>query len=600
MMKYLLYLLCLLPFSITAQDNLTPVQEMLAYGLQIRQYDNTTDYLKNYLTITEENKAIYLILYRPMSCPRCEAVIKPFYNMLKNDNSDHKMILATIYEDQKSAQSYVEQQKYQADVYLYDTINKYKDIFDFNSGEMYGLYVLKINPIKGRLIIGGEPTTLNKKFITDLVQYNDEFSFSANTVLQKKDFAVDTTVDKQQFIYDKIVLEEHENYPISGIYEKAVFKNNHLIFTDELKNAGYLFEIDLHAKQGYFKNLIVADSIEKKQFVDIPQNVFEEKDKMGGIFYIACQANLINKDKLSISYSLPKLFMESEYNMAYYNEPVIISMDTETLENRKLTALDLDIFKDEFMYQHYTYFVLDDTKIVIPCVRNTWPIEVELEDYQGKENLDPFLDSFYQQKNPYLAVFDINTGKLINRFGNLNRVQRVSKTGYYFVSTVFAGSKKEVIYGDGYSGKLFLSEKENLDNPIKEYRVFDVDTEKFPSINKNNFYSFDQANNYSSILNKYIKEVGLTKTHIYCLVNPISSKGFSNQDNLELIILDKKDGKKVFSSKIVKEFAQDERVLTIGLAEIANTITPYYISKRNNEVVLKLVTPKNIASKVKN
>lgn len=593
-MKYFLYIFCFLSFSLYAQENLTPIEEMLEYGLQIRQYENTSELLKNYSTIEEESEAIYLILYRPMSCPRCEAAIKPFYNMLKKNNINNKMVLATIYEDQKSAQSYVERNNYKADSYLYDTINRYKDIFDFNSGEMYGLYVLKIDPKKGQLIIGGEPTTLNRQFITDLVSYKDVFSLSTNTRQEKTSSNATSTLDKQKFKWDKIILNENENYPISGIYEKAVFKNNHLVFTDELRNAGYLFEIDLNTKQGFFKNVIVADSIEKNQFVDIPQNVFEEKNKMGGIFYIACQTNLLNKDKLSISYSLPKLFMESEYNMAYYNEPVIISMDTQTLKNRKLTALDFDIFNDEFMYQHYTYFILDEDKIVIPCVRNTWPIEIELEDYQGKENLDPFLDSFYQQKNPYFAVFDINTGKLINRFGNLTEVQNTSKTGYYFVSTVFTSSKNEVIYGDGYSGKLFLADKDNLDHYKKEYNVFDINFEKFPNINQANFYSFNQPNNYNSILNKYIKEVGFTNEYIYCLVNSTTSKGFSNQDNLELIILDKKDGKKVFNSKISKEFDNEERVLTIGLAELDNAITPYYISKMNNEVFIKLLTPKTI------
>ena len=68
----------------------------------------------------------------------------------------------------------------------------------------------------------------------------------------------------------------------------------------------------------------------------------------------------------------------------------------------------------------------------------TWPIEFDPSAYKGNPERDPFCDEFYEGQNPILAMFDMKTGNLIKRFGNLGEAQARSKTGYYFVNAVAA------------------------------------------------------------------------------------------------------------------------------------------------------------------
>ncbi|WP_254556723.1 hypothetical protein, partial [Salmonella enterica] len=82
---------------------------------------------------------IYAILYVPMDCPRCEAAIPNFQDLLKDVDEKQKFVLITAYRDSLLAQEYNQRNNYLADAYLYDTTEHYQQILNTNmSGGLMG------------------------------------------------------------------------------------------------------------------------------------------------------------------------------------------------------------------------------------------------------------------------------------------------------------------------------------------------------------------------------------------------------------------------------------------------------------------------------
>ena len=166
-LTFFLVLLC--QSNMVAQD-IDYIKEMENNDLQIRQIPGTEKLLSEYLKSTKiQEDTIYAILYIPAECYRCEAAIPAFYEKLKSNSADNKMLLISAYEDSVAAVGYNKKNNYKADYYLYDTKAEYTKIFSFNSVSLYGLHVMKICPKSGVFITGGQYTLLGKEFVNQLV-----------------------------------------------------------------------------------------------------------------------------------------------------------------------------------------------------------------------------------------------------------------------------------------------------------------------------------------------------------------------------------------------------------------------------------------------
>ncbi|WP_430615076.1 hypothetical protein [Flavobacterium sp. JP2137] len=575
----------LLSLGVYAQDG--GIFDMFSKELRISQKEGTNAYLKEYLReVDTQEDEIYVVIYRPMSCPRCEFGIRLFFNELKAQIPKAATVLVSYYDDPISPKIYAEKNRFFPDFHVVDTEQLYKKVFSFSSNDLQGLYLLKIDKKKGRLLVGGEMLNMGAKFVKALVDSKEVMPYHTYETEEEIDEDPIPHVLSSSLKFEKFEIETDERHPISGVYSKTVIKDELLLFTDELANAAYVFKVDFDSKKIAFVQEIVADSLERIAFVNVPEEEFTVREEKGMISYIACEVDFVGEREIGVSYSLPRLFMESPTNLAYYNEPVLLVREKEGLKKKPLVSFDFDIFNEDYMYQHYSFSPIGNDRVVLMCLRLTWPLGMDLEDYQGKDNLDPFMDKFYEQENPFLAVFDTKTGKLVERFGNLEREQRLSRTGYYFTSPVVGSHEESVIYGNGYNGRLYFVHSNNLSKVLREYVVFEVDSTDFPPLDSDGFYQTEYARKYDRFFNKYIERIKLTEEHIFVLIKKASGKGWTKEAAYDFVQIDRESGKTIRRFTLGKEFA-DERILSVGLGDYQGEIRPYYLGKKQGENYIK-------------
>lgn len=570
----------------------TSLQKLLDNDLKIAQKEGTDFLLKQYLSsVNSRSDILYAVIFRPMSCPRCEATI-PFLNRtLKKMYPDSEILLISAYEDENAARQYISRNNYIADYYLFDTNREYDKIFSFNSNGLYGLYILKLDKKNGRMILGGSPYTQDDQLIQEIYDKNEALPYHTFENKKEETESMSTAFANVSLTYEMYCVNEGENYPVSGVYEFPVMRNGLFAYSDELANAGYCFAINPEKKTIDFKNIIVADSLEKDRYVDIPQNEYEIRKQYGIIYYIACGINLIGDERIALSYSLPKLFMESPTNMAYYNQPAIIVKNTESLKSEPMIELDFDLFNESFMYTHFTFFAVDSSRIVFGCKKNTWPIEFEPEEYKGNVDRDPFMDGFYETDCPYLAVFDTKTGKVMKRFGQLDLCQRLSRTGYFYTNPLISCEGESMVYGNGYVGKLFLASKDSPEKVEKELSVFDVDMQNFPPLDSLSFYKPEHVKAYNPFFSKCIESVILSGNRVHCLVRAGSplERNILN-DAYEYVSIDRKSGTVIDRFKLdIDNGDKNDRLLCFGLGKDGTEVTPYYFAKKGNKPYVKFI-----------
>ena len=591
-MRVLLLLITFVLLPIKSFSQYPLIDEMINEEIKIRQKEGTNNFLKKYLHNLKDNPDIlYTILFRPSNCIRCEARIPYFTEVIKQLYPDAKTLLITAYEDKEVAKHYLSTNNYKADYFIFDTNEEYKEIFSFNTNGLYTAYILKIDMHDGSLITGGDALTLNKQFIHEIYSIQNKLPY--HTFENENDFAYTDAgyPDTHDALrYRKFFLNSDKKYPISSVYNFPTLNNNIFFYSDELSNSGYYFEFNDKKNEFDFKGAVFADSIEKTMYVDIPKKEYEIRSKNGIFSYIAMDIKQIADNKIGISYSLPRLFMESPDNVAYYNKEVILIRETRNLKKQLPIPLDFDIFNEEFMYTHFSFFPIGNDKVAIGCKKSTWPIEYDPEDYKGVIGMDPFMEEFYDTRCPYFAYFDNNTGKLIQRFGQLDNSLRASRTGYYYLNPIANCYKSKIIYGNGYTGKLYIADKEKPDQIEKEINVFSIDINKLPKPDPNFFYTLEYVKPYNPHFNRCIEQIILKENKVHCLVRRGMPHVKNKKDIYEYICIDiEKDNET--NKYLLKKDVQDneERILSFGLGIFENDIVPYYFAKNEGMNYIKFI-----------
>lgn len=108
------------------------------------------------------------------------------------------------------------------------------------------------------------------------------------------------------------------------------------------------------------------------------------------------------------------------------------------------------------------------------------------------------MKEFYDNDDNFTqAAIDINTGKVVKRFGNLDLFQKNSLTGSYFSSSVYSVSNNQLIYGNGYSGNLYLTDYEHLGEILDTFEIFRIDQESLPNPDNSLLYTYEHASLYN-------------------------------------------------------------------------------------------------------
>ena len=523
--KFFLTMLLLVFCQVSFGQTVDHISAMEENYIQIRQKPGTNSLLRNYLSaVNSIEDTLYAVLYMPRQCPRCEVLISSFYRHLKEENQ--KLLLITTYQDSVSAAKYNKEKNHQADYFLYDTENRYRDVFSVNIGHLGGPQILKLCKSEGRMITGGDCVMMNTDFVSQLIAHNELLDFhDYQTPGVSTETAYAAIVPEAKFIKENYVdhqFELPENIHISSVYQVMRFEEDMFYYNDFLKNGVFCFTQCNETGNMVFDVLIQSDSLENRTFIALPEAIYQDKLKNGEVYHICLNPNQLDKDRIGVAYSLPNLFVMDSTNglhIAYYNAPAIVVRNTTTGEKAPLIELDFNIFDEEELFFYAPFnFSSDNKKIIMSCSKLTWPTEYDKEDYMDIVELNPFDEGFYQTENPIMAAFDINTGKLISRFGSLQACHEKSRTGYNYINPVSCHYKDEILFTDAYSGQLFTVKSDNLNEITNHYSLFEVDTENFPPIDSLNFYTYEYVNPYNGFFHRVIEDIKLTEDHVFCLV----------------------------------------------------------------------------------
>ena len=447
----------------------------MAMDRQIRQKPGSEKLLAEYLnSLPAVLDTVYAIIYEPAQCPRCEASIHVDYAALKRVRPDAPMVLITSYPDSASAAAYNRKKGYIADGYIYDTEGAYRSIFSFNSGSMIGTYILKMCRSTGQLLFGAESFYMGSNaFMRELTAWSGP-------------------------------MPAHD-YGVEGVG---------VDYNDKLANGIMLFRDGGDSLR--FVSKIEADSTEKDRFIELDEPL---RSMRGDVYYIPCAASMLDDGRMGVSYSLPHLMLDTiakNGGIAYFNKAVVLVRDVSTGKPLPMFVPDFDMADTLFFYKHFTFTTFKG-EAVFACQKLTWTMDYEREEYEHKPYLNPFCDAFYSSGNPWIATFSLNTGKLTGHFGELEPCAKAGRTGYEFVSPIMYGNGKELLYSDGYSGTVHITD--NLHGGTdKAYSAFAVDTAAFPRPDTAMFYTEGYANAYSRYYYRRIISARMDDERVYCIV----------------------------------------------------------------------------------
>lgn len=525
------------------------VKEMEENHLQIRQKPCTEGLLSDFLEpACIEEDTVYAILYKPSQCYRCEVAIPAFYEKLKQNSPKNKMLLISVYKDSIASRGYNIKNNFRADYHLYDTKDEYSKLFSFTTGSTLGVYIMKLCPKSGVLITGGIYTLLGRDFIRQLVARSERMKphlFPIDSAAQVRDNTQEQFFEFKPYPWktEDTQVELNEGGFISNVYYNPKIENENFFFTDMLNNGVMLFG---KTDKGFtYRTLIQANETEKKKFISIPDSFLDRFTKEGSVFYIALTANMMDDKNLAISYSLPQIFEEEgkKYHFAFYNAPVILLRDIDNLKAGKMIVPDLDSESSKYFYTHFTFDIFNN-KLWLDCQKLTWPMGFDKEDIAGNIDMDPFDDRFYDTFNPIIASFDVNNGECSGHYGKLEDCQRISKTGYYFHGSVYTHYGKDMLYGDGYTGKLYLADSLNIGKKEKEYTVFDTALSAFPVPDAAKFYKDEYGGLYDSNFRRCITMVRMNAKEIYCLLKYGTPRHSDPQnESYTFVTVNRKSGK---------------------------------------------------------
>lgn len=596
MKKHIVILLLSILCSTAYAQEPDLMKEMMENYLQLRQKPGSEQQMKEYLKTTKlKSDTIYAILYVPMRCPRCEAYIRAFHKALKKNSQENELLIISAYPDSMQAINYNRKNKYIGDAYLYDTLGDYEKIFSFNTIGLYNTAILKICKSSGRLIIGGDATEISDEFVSQLVAKKDAVECHAFEI---QDDLVDNSltvsvpnVPLMKGKYTDYEIVTDSGYYVSTVYDLPKFENGKFFYTDVLNNGVMLFSADKKAKKLKFRSLIQADSIEKRQFVKVSEDIYQQFINSGSVFYIACGTSMLNEDKIGVSYSLPCIFYDVQQDsnvlrIGYRNEATLVARNTKTFEPDTLSVFDFELEKKDYFYGHYTFMPYDDN-IVIGCTKLTWPVETETDVYKDDISKNSFSENFYDTENPFMAAFSRKTGKLIKRFGVMEECQRKSRTGYYYVKSMACTWGDSILYCNGYTGQLYMCSKSNLGKSTNHYSAFEVDCTKFPPVDSTMFYTYEYVKPYNKFFTRCIEDIKMNNSTIYCLVRHGMPKDSNNpRDSYSFITIDRKTGKR---TEVLLPRYEGLSILGYGLKDDNGIIAPLIFMKNGRESFVRIM-----------
>lgn len=566
------------------------MKEFAEQSLQVRQKPLTEGLLRTYLAkagIKEDT--VYALMYIPTYCRRCEIALTNFGKMLKEVSPKSKLMIISVYKDAMASSNYNKEKEYTADYYLYDTTNEYKSIFSLNyRNSLFGTYLMKLDVKNGRMVIGGISNLLSTEFVSQMVNFDkplEPMTFANEEMYENQmgeTTAVVSTAKPISQAFDEYTLVG--NSPVSEIYGTPVFENGTMAFNDQFATGVMLF--GQKGKVLEYKGTVRVDSLEKRKYINLSDESYQHCLRNKSFFYMPRSPLLLNDTTLAVSYSVPNV-SETANEITFYNKPLVITRDTRTLEKGRIYEINSDMLEKKYMYHHHTLDMIGG-RVITGVVKQTWPMEYKREEYEHNVEMNPFDDRCYDTPSPIAAAFSPADGTVESRFGHFEDWQRKTRTGYYFYTFVGTHHGDKLLYGNAYSGRLYMADSSDLTKEERGYTVFEIDAASLPEPDSTMFYKPEYAAPYSPFFNRLIEVVKMNSDEIVCIVRhkPHKAAGL-RAGAYDVVRIDRRTGER--TERSLPSFEGYE-LLAWGIRREGEKLSPFAMLKRDGKCTLRVYT----------
>lgn len=557
-------------------------------NLQVRQRPGTDRLLEKWLAEAGiEEDTVYAYIFIPSSCPRCESGIKRYGKLFRSRGK--KFVLISAYPDKKIAEFYNKKKGYTADYYIYDTNDRYKSIFSFNNIPLNSPDILKITK-QGRLITGYDGMFITPKINEALLARTEPMAYKDFDVLaHAEDIVWKYPVEKgglSEFggSHHDYRLDVPDEYPLCEIFRNSYFSGNMFFYPDEILGTVSVFKCNNNDSVFSFSGSLGPTDEEKNMFVNVDSAMLKSLVADESLYYIVCNAAMLDTANIGLSFSLPKVFYEDTARLAFYNKACILPRRLPDFKADECVPLDFSL-GDNYFYQHFQ-FSSTGNNLIMGCEKYTWASSFDDDKYKRDVRYNSFMPGFYDTETPFMAAFDRRTGKLVCRFGHLDDVARKTMTGYYYVAPLSAVGGNELAYTDSYSGKVYVADTSDVSVEKNCYTVFEIADEDIPPIDTTMFYNYGYAKPFRSVFCRQISDIRITPDKLYCMVTYGDTSSFSDSlTSYTFVTLDRKTGVR---HEYLYPREEGWIVFTRGLREKDGCVYPFSVLKRDDEAILRV------------
>lgn len=563
--------------------------------IRMSQRPGTEQLLRNYISpVLSGEDSVTVFFMIPTACPRCESIIKPAIERLKRVNGKERVLLVAWHPDVQATQTYLDRQHFGEDYRLVDSVGTFNDIFSTSMGTLQGLLIARIAVNEGRMVTGGDYTSVTEAFFRDFLAETKPLPFHVYDQ-EAVDFKREQRSEKTKVhTTEKLKYTAHEldtkGYFPGHLRNRPIVKGKELLMLDKMCNGA------LHLIEGgdgvyRMQNFIEVDSARRDTFVTLPP---AEYNGYKSLFrYIPLDAIFAADGNVTMSYSLPNVFIQQSplgtgEEVAFYNECAFLHYNEQGNKLKSFVKFANDNL-EEWMECHFRIFPLRPGYITMSCQKMRWPIIDEKSEW-GNPLTDPAMDGFYNQSNPYALEMELATGKITKRFGQLEDVFRQTRSGYWYSNLVADTHNGKFVYGNQLAGMLYLTADDAPEKTLKTYRVFD------PGLPPKGDKALLEAHLDEYLLafvpyfSKTIEQVTLDDKYINCLLRTGQPGKTDESDTYEFIKIARKTGKVDIRYELAPEHP-DELLMAYGLTKNDSDNLPFYICKKQGRYVLKYIKP---------
>lgn len=590
----LVLLLALFPLMGVSQST-SYYQLMLDDQIKLSQRPGTEVLLhKTFVEAVSAPDTLTVFFMTPGSCPRCESTVAQGIQNLKALKPDEKVLIYAAYEDAEAADRYIEQQHFGEDYRLFDTGDLFNQVFSSTFGGLQGIFVARIDVVNGRMITGGEYNYALPEFFREFLavrsplpmgQYDEGLaSFRQERQTARSEQATRVAQVRVARSYDRRVLDTRGELP-SNIRNHPMVRGKDLILTDQMcSNAGLRFTEQVGGNY-CLKEVLQIDSTRRDDYIKLPAELYQVYKHL--FRYMPLDVIFMPDSSLAMSYSIPDVRLmeiEGQKSVGFWNKITFLRRKLSDNHWQPLATIDsLDLYK--WMVEHYRIFPIRPGHIVMTCHKMAWPMWIN--DDQGNPETDPFIDTFYDQRNPYAVEVDLSTNQITKWFGQLEDVFRQTRTGYWLAEVVADEHKGQFVYGNQVVGQLYLTQADAPDQTLRTYTVFTLPDP--PQPDSKLFYNEEYLQFYKPYFNHTLEQVTLDDDYINCLVRTgVNGRTDFATDTYEYIRISRQSGRIVTRYELPAEH-DDELLLAYGLTANDGDNCPFYISKRGGSYYITYV-----------